>query len=278
MIHRPPLKYFGGKWRLAPWIISHFPPHQAYVEPFGGSAAVLLRKNPSPFEVYNDIDGEVVNFFKMLREKTEELIREIELTPWSREEQRLSFEECNDPIERARRFYVRSWQTHGGPRTQWSSGWRYHYRINASSKPPNSVRHWNDMSNLWKTVERIKNVQIECDDAFSVIGRFDGDETLFYVDPPYLPETRSKKWRDKAYKYEMTTEEHTRLAEALRSVKGMVVLSGYPSDKYKDMFPEWEVRQKTSLADKAIITQECLWLSPSVSRGIQQPSLFGTKG
>ena len=114
-VTRPPIRYHGGKFRIASWVISHFPAHECYVEPFGGGAGVLLQKTPAPFEVLNDLDGEVVNFFRVLRERPGELVRVIQLTPWSREEQRLSFEPASDPLERARRFYVRSWQTHGGP-------------------------------------------------------------------------------------------------------------------------------------------------------------------
>lgn len=111
---RPALRYFGGKWRLAPWIISHFPEHTCYVEPFAGGASVLLRKPESKVEVLNDLDGEVVNFWRVLREQTEAFIRAVELTPFSREEASLAYQVADDPLERARRLFIRSWQQRGG--------------------------------------------------------------------------------------------------------------------------------------------------------------------
>lgn len=120
----PALRYFGGKWRLAKWIISHFPAHNCYVEPYGGGGSVLLRKEPSPFEVYNDLDSGLVSFFRLLRERPEDLIRAIELTPYSREEFMRAYEHSEDPLESARRLFVRSWQGYGGPRHQSSTGWK----------------------------------------------------------------------------------------------------------------------------------------------------------
>ena len=102
---RTALRYYGGKWNLAPWIIKHFPPHINYIEPCGGAASVLLRKPRSTIETYNDLDGNVVNFFRVLRDNPDELIRKIQLTPYAREEYNLSRVPCDDPIERARRFY-----------------------------------------------------------------------------------------------------------------------------------------------------------------------------
>ncbi|RPI64507.1 MAG: DNA adenine methylase, partial [Planctomycetaceae bacterium] len=142
-ITRPALRYFGGKFRLSTrWIIPQFPPHTCYVEPFGGAMGVLLNKVPAMFEVYNDLDGEVVNFFRMLRERPNELIRAIELTPYSRMEQVLSFNptEGVDDLERARRLYVRCWQSHGGGRTQWRTGWRYQVNNHRGKR---TIDDWN---------------------------------------------------------------------------------------------------------------------------------------
>ncbi len=109
---RPPLRFHGGKFRIRDWILSFFPPHEVFVEPFGGGASIILSKQPARFEVYNDLDSEVINFFRILREQRDELIEMIQLTPWSREEQQAAFEPVGDPLERARRLYVRAWQTH----------------------------------------------------------------------------------------------------------------------------------------------------------------------
>lgn len=139
---RPLMRYFGGKWRCAPWIIRHFPPHTCYVEPFAGAGSVLLRKEPSTYEYLNDRDGEVVNLFNMLRTRTEEFIRAVELTPFSRAELKLAYQPHPDPMERARRLYVRAWQARGGPREQWNTGWRYQITI---ARGKGVTHDWSDV-------------------------------------------------------------------------------------------------------------------------------------
>jgi DNA adenine methylase len=257
-VKRPPLNYFGGKFRLAPWILGYFPDHKIYVEPFGGGGSVLLRKQPSYHEIYNDLDGEVVNFFKVLRERPNELLRSIRLTPYSREEQRMSFIPANDELERARRMYVRAWQTHGGGRTQWSSGWRYEIGLARGTR---QIENWNDIAGLQGVIDRLKTIQIENDDAFHVITRFDTSETLFYCDPPYLPITRSERWKEKTYFFEMTVDDHVRLAELLNNVKGMVVLSGYDSELYRDLYAGWEMHAKTARTNYQNTKVECVWIN-----------------
>jgi len=207
-VTRPALRYFGGKFRLAPWIIQQFPVHTCYVEPFGGAMGILLRKEPSVFEVYNDLDGEVVNFFKVLRDHPDELLRAIELTPYSREEQKLAFEPTDGlpDLERARRLYVRCWQSHGGGRTQWHTGWRY--QVN-NTRGRSTLVDWDQTDHLWAIVNRLKLVQIECDDAIRIIERYDRPDTLFYVDPPYLMSTRSIRWGKKAYTCELDEDPKT---------------------------------------------------------------------
>lgn len=202
----------------------------------------------------------MVNFFRVLRDRPGELIRAIELTPYSREEQRLSFEPAEDDLERARRLYVRSWQSHGGGRTQWRTGWRYE---KSDSRGTRCRRDWNKTDYLNAVVARLKNVQIENDDAFDVIKRFDTPKTLFYLDPPYLPSTRSIRWRKKAYQFEMTEEEHIELSELLHTVKGMVILSGKPSALYDELYPDWQTAQRETTTDFQSRTTECLWISPN---------------
>ena len=264
-VTRPALRYFGAKYRLAPWIIGHMPPHVCYCEPFGGGANVLLRKPASTYEVYNDIDGEVVNFFRVLRERTADLVQAIQLTPHSREEQRLSFEPCDDPFERARRLYVRSWQSYGGCRTQWRSGWRYSVRQSAHKAV---TRSWGETDHLWPIVARLKQVQIEHDDALKVIARFDDPGTLYYCDPPYLAETRSRRWRYKAYTHECDEAYHRALAERLQAVEGLVLLSGYDAPLYRELYPGWEVATMRAHTDFASQTTECLWISPRTTQAL----------
>ncbi len=266
-IKRPVLNYFGAKYRLAPWIVSFFPAHEIYVEPFGGGGSVILAKQPSYHEIYNDLDGEVVNFFKMLRDRPDELIKAIQLTPFSREEQKMSFINAPDDLERARRMYVRAWMTHGGGRTQWSSGWRYDKSFVRGSR---MIENWNDISGLQMVIERLKTIQIENDDAFKVILRFDSPEALFYCDPPYLPITRSERWKEKTYFFEMTEADHVHLAELLNQVKGMVVLSGYDSDLYRSLYKGWEMHAKTARTNYQNYKVECLWINQNaINRSFQ---------
>lgn len=268
-ITRPALRYYGGKWRIARWIISHFPPHVAYCEPFAGAASVLLHKAPSVLEVYNDSDHVVVTFFRVLRERTEELIRAIQLTPYARAEVKHAYQACDDEVEAARRFYVRAWQSRGGPRAQWGTGWRYQRQDNRGKRV---IGDWNDTDHLWRIVARLKQVQLECGPADEVIQRFDSPDTLYYCDPPYLAETRSESWSRRGYAQEMTDDDHRRLAGVLHQARGMVLLSGYRSSLYADLYRDWPVVTRETQTDNpaAGMRTECLWLSPAAAaRGRQ---------
>lgn len=272
---RPALRYFGGKWRLGEWIIGQFPPHECYVEPFGGAASVLLQKRPARVEVYNDLDREVVAFFKVLREQPAELVRSLVLTPYAREELEAAFAPAPpdmSEVERARRLFVRSWQGRGGGRTTWRSGWRYQ---RSASLQTSIVEDWADNLRLLGHAERFRHVQIESDPALEVIARYDSPETLFYCDPPYLPETRSGRWASNGYAHEMTAEDHAELLERLRGARGMVVLSGYPSALYDELLPGWRRLERAAQAEGSNrssrpLRTEVLWISPNaVSRGYQ---------
>ena len=226
----PALRYHGAKWKIAPWIIKHFPPHTTYVEVFGGSAGVLLRKPSSPVEVFNDLDGEVVNFFRVLREQPEALARAVAFTPYARAELDAAWEPTDDPLEAARRFAVRSWMSIGGPTAQWKTGFRYR-----RADPSQPWLQWNRLPEiLVATARRLKSVIIEQADYPRILRRYDTSNTLFYCDPPYLGDTRSRwgKFRA-AYRFEFTDADHVALAEALHQVRGMVVLSGYAHPLYE---------------------------------------------
>jgi len=265
-IRRPALRYFGGKFRIAPWILSHFPAHEVYVEPFGGGAGVLLRKMPSEIEVYNDLDGDVVNFFQVLRERPEDLIRAIDLTPWSRDEFFTSLQACDDPLERARRLYVRSWQGIGG-KLYHRTGWRLDKNTRRGCP---MVDDWSKIEYLWEVASRWKEIYLEHDDACRVIEKLDSSETLVYLDPPYLSSTRNISWARCAYAHEMTDDDHRRLGEVARSLQGMVIISGYPSELYEDLYGDWlKVTTETrhSFGGRAV---ESLWISPAAqARGRQ---------
>jgi DNA adenine methylase len=235
------ITYYGGKGKSWRHIIPHFPPHRTYVEPFGGAANVLLNKLPSPVEVYNDIDSNLVTIFRVLRDSPDELRRALELTPYSREE----FVRCLGPldglddVEKARRLIVRYRQTFSGKGQKAAPG-QWSYSATQSSRGmAGRVSGWLSTIDevLPSVAERFRMVQIENLPWQEIIRRYDTPETLFYCDPPYLLSTRNGCV---GYKYEMTVEEHRELAEALNSVKGHVVLSGYASPEYDEWYRGWE--------------------------------------
>lgn len=257
-IQRPVLHYLGSKWTIAPWVISHFPVHTTYVESFGGGAAVLLRKPVSPVEVYNDLDHAVVSFWRILRSRPHEMVAAIEGTPWAREEYAQAWEPCGDELESARRFFVRSWMSYMGA-TDRPNGWK----VNARTKNGH-IPLWGREERLLEVAERWRQVQIEHDNAQAVIRRFDGPETLHYCDPPYLPETRTS---GTGYVCEMDVEAHRQLLDLLLSVKGKVVVSGYPNALYERELVErgWrQVERQSRTRDPKATRRECLWIKPSV--------------
>ena len=268
-MNRPALRYHGGKWKLAPWIIQNFPAHTCYVEPFGGGANVLLRKSPSFIEVYNDLNGMAVNFFRVLRERPDEFMRVIELTPYSRQEFVEAQQPADDPLEQARRFYVWAWQGRGRAGVEEPGGWRFMSRDTRGKTP---VHDWTNNQHLWQLVHRLRMVQIENDDALSVLARFDGPKTLHYVDPPYVQSSRGARWGTSAYLFEYTDAQHRELAQVLRGLTGAVVLSGYPSALYDELYGDWVRIERPGQVDNAKKrdTIECLW----ISRNIGQMSLL----
>lgn len=254
----PPLRYTGAKWQIADWIIAQFPLHDVYVEPFCGSAAVFFRKYRSPVEVLNDLDGDIVNFFEVLRTRTDELVCAIELTPYAREEYQLAFEPCDDPFERARRFYVAVWQSFGGTLIH-KSGWRHHKH--AKQRSP-VVDTWRRLDGIMDAAHRLKDAQIDKLPAIECIQRYDSPNTLFYVDPPYVMASRQGKGR-RRYRYEMNDADHRALAAALHETAGMVLLSGYASDLYEALYADWLRVEKASTTNGNHGSTEVLWLSPS---------------
>lgn len=258
---RPALRYFGGKWKIAPWIIQHFPAHTTYVEPYGGAASVLLRKPPAPIEVYNDIYSEVVNFFTVLREHTEKLIHAITLTPYSRAEFVAAQQPATSPLERARRFYIWSWQGRGRPGITEPGGWRFMARLSRSQTP---AHDWHNNGHLWTVAARLKQVHIEHDTAQNIITRYDSPETLFYIDPPYPLEVRSQRWT-KAYTHEMTDNDHHELAQLLHTIQGAAIISSKPSSLYDNLYPNYQTATKTAIvtgANGGKPVTEKLWISP----------------
>lgn len=255
----PLLRYIGGKHKLADWIIEQMPPHGVYVEPFSGGAAVLFRKSLSKVEVVNDKFLDLINFFKVLRDQPNALIRAIDLTPFARAEYELAYIPSDDPLESARRFYVKVWQSFSGYAGK-KSGWRMqrdpHNRGTAITK------EWSRLASLDKVAQRLKHILIECDDALPIIERYDNPETLFYVDPPYVLSTRSTGGQRARYEHEMSDADHIQLSEKLHQVKGMVLLSGYDCPLYRDSYRDWDVRHKSMTTNGNSQAMESLWISP----------------
>lgn len=259
-IARPILRYPGGKFLLAPWIIEHFPPHRVYTEAFGGAASVLLQKTRSYAEVYNDLDGEVVNLFRVLQDEkqAEKLQIRLELTPFSREEFKLSYEKSDDPVTQAQRTIIRSFMGFG---SDGAAGRPTGFRANSNRSGTTPAHDWMVWpETLWQYVERLSGVVIENRPAIELLQQHDSAETLHYVDPPYPLSTR----HGKMYRHEMTDDDHELLAEVLHSLGGgMVVLSGYDSDLYARHFGGWKQVRRNSYADGARERVEVLWFNPA---------------
>lgn len=271
-VTRPLLQYHGAKFRIAPWIISYFPPHRVYCEPYGGGGGVLLRKEPAEVEIWNDLNDDVVNLFCVLRDKSKavELLKNLALTPYSREEFKLSYLPCNEDVERARRIIVRSFFSVGtDAATTWrKSGFRTYTNLEKIGKAP--VQVWKNYPDaLAAIIERIQGrVIIENRDALKIIRQHDSADTLFYCDPPYPFSTRADKGAD--YSHEMTDEQHREMATVLHSCVGNIVLSGYPCDLYdRELFPDWHrVERETIVGStksnkegKKRVSIEVLWMN-----------------
>jgi DNA adenine methylase len=267
--YKPILKYPGAKWNMADWIVKHFPSHTHYLEPYCGSAAVFFNKPQSKHEILGDLNGSLINLFSVLREQGEELARRIDLTPWSEAEYE-SFEKdydsCDDPIENARRFLIRSWQAHGGTIYQ-VSGWK-HNGLRGKAYP---TRLWRKLpERLIAAADRLKDAEIRNRPALELISYYDDPECLIYADPPYLLSTRSRKY----YRFEMTEAEHVLLLNALNAHSGSVVLSGYAHPLYDSRLTHWYRFTTLSTTEHGNIREEVLWLNPKATRE-RQLSLFG---
>jgi DNA adenine methylase len=256
-VRRPLLRWHGGKWLLAPWVIGHMPAHRVYVEPFGGAASVLMRKPRSYAEIYNDLDDDVVNLFRVLRSpQADELVRQIRLTPFAASEFAAAYMPTDCAVERARRLIVRSFQGFGSNGVHKKTG----FRSNSNRSGTTPAHDWaNYPDALAQIIDRLTGVCVLCRDAKEVMAAHDGPETLHYVDPPYVFATRTDGNAD--YAHELTDEDHRALLAFLRTLKGRVILSGYPSEIYEEALPGWRRVQRKALADGATERTEVLWMN-----------------
>ena len=276
---RPVLRYHGGKWMLAPWIIEHFPPHRIYTEAYGGAASVLIRKpRASLVEVYNDMDGEIVSLFRILREpESAGRLREVlRATPFARDEFFLAYQPSDDVLEQARRTVVRSFFGFGSDS---ASGATTGFRANGNRQTAHPAKDWGNYPDALEAfTKRLRGVVIENRAAVEIIQQHDEPATLHYCDPPYVHETRSEYTlrTGKGYRHEMTEADHRALGEVLHGVAGMVVLSGYAGALYDELYADWEVRTRRALADGGQERIEALWLNPACAEALarQQPRLI----
>jgi DNA adenine methylase len=265
------LKYPGSKWSMTDWIISNFPPgyeEMTYLEPFFGSGAIFFGKNRSKIETINDLDGNVVNLFKVIREQPDELAKLIDLTPWSRQEYKQSYEMTGDSLEDARRFMVRTWMAIG-TKTSDITGWRNNIKPGDSG-----VSRWTRLtesimlaSNRLKC-SKSKLVQIENMPAVKLIERYNRPYVFIYCDPPYVLSTRSKR----IYKCEMTNDDHVELLKALINHPGPVMISGYQNDIYENLLQGWYKETNKSFCEKGKAATEVIWMNYEPPQ--QQLSLF----
>ena len=249
------LKYPGSKWRIANWIIEKMPEHHSYLEPYFGSGAVFFNKAPSNIETINDIDSDITNLFNVIRENTDELLRKVVMTPYSRKEYDNAFIATteDDNIESARKFLIRCWQGIGS-NNKYKSGWKNDVQ---GRERAYAVKNWYELpEKITEIVDRLKTVQIENRPAVELIKRFNSEKVLIYADPPYLTSTRKRN----IYKYEMTDQEHEELLKVLLKHKGPVIISGYDNEMYNEYLKTWEKYQINNLAEHGIKRVETLWI------------------
>lgn len=260
------VKYPGAKWALADWIIDHLPPHHSYLEPFFGSGAVLFNKPRSHIETVNDLDGQVVNLFRWIRDDPQQLAEAVRWTPYAREEYCAAY--CDpdgaNSLRRAVDFYIRLMMGHGFRTTGEQVGWK---RDVAARERAYAAESWRVApETIKRAAERLRGVQIECRPALELIRAFNDPRVLIYTDPPYLLSTR----HGKQYRHEMTDIDHHELLAALRDHRGPVLLSGYDSALYQKELRDWYREERAALAQDSTPRREVLWMNfePSVQEAL----------
>jgi DNA adenine methylase len=256
--------WYGGKYSHLDWLLPLLPACHHYCEPFGGSAAVLINREPAPVETYNDVDGGAVNFFRVLRDKPDQLVRAIGLTPFSREEFYLAVNK--DPgkrsdVERARMFFVRARQTRTGLAQTASLGRWANCKNTSRAGMSGAVSRWlGSVETLADVALRLLRVQIENRPATDVIALYDSKQTLFYCDPPYVHSSRGDK---NAYGFELDDYGHSQLAKVLNNCRGKVAVSGYRCTLMDDLYNGWRRVDAPAKNCHSIkkLRQEVLWMN-----------------
>lgn len=269
---RPVMRYHGGKYRLASWIVSHLPAARVRVDAFAGAASVTLAAPRAPVEVINDLSDDVVTVFRVLRDPALalRLAEALRLTPWSRTEFDAASEPTDDAIETARRVIFRSYAGFGGGANRtYNTGFRA-VCLTQNSHP---VLAWSGYADaIPRFTARLRGVVIEKRDALDLLSDFDNPDTLFYLDPPYLPETRrAATKRDPVYAYDMTRADHVTLLDRVTDpgLQAMIVLSGYPAPLYDSVLAGWHRVTRSARADGGAPRVECLWLNPAAIEALE---------
>lgn len=252
------LRYHGGKHKIADWIISKMPEHKCYVEPFGGGASVLLKKNPVITEVYNDLDKEVFNVFRTIRENYDELARRISMTLYSKEDFQLSFEKSDDPIETARRFLIQSRMSISTGRSNNST---FRTTINKDDYHSNPLTLFNLTETLYLTRQRMSRVIIENTDAFTMFEKYDLPGTLWFLDPPYINHTRTYKSIKYGYTHNLSDHDHETLCKVIRTLKGKVIICNYENDIYNTLLEDWTKDSCRGFTNSSRKTTETIWMN-----------------
>jgi len=253
---KPVLKYPGAKNRIAPWILEHMPMDiEVYVEPFFGGGAIFFAKPPSRIETINDLDGRVVNFFRVAREKPEQLAQALRLTPFSRQEYNATYKprEGRTDIEEARIFAVQCWQGFGCS-NNYHNGWR----SSQQKTSPHCTKEWGALPDrIIEVSKRLMNAQIECLPAVELVQRYNTSDVFLYVDPPYLSNTR----KGYLYRHEMADKDHEELLHLLVNHPGRILISGYQSDMYDEHLTGWSKEQKRTQAEGGLSRTETIWMN-----------------
>lgn len=250
------VKYPGSKWSLAGWIISFFPEHHSYLEPFFGSGAVFFNKPRSNIETVNDLDGNVVNLFEWVKRDPERLAHEIYWTPYARQVYEDAYAaEPEDSLGRAVNFYIKLNMGYGFRTNGEKVGWKND--VQGRERAYASLDWCSLPEKIMQAAERLRGVQIENRPAVEVIRRFNSPRVLVYADPPYVLGAR----HGKQYRHEMDDRDHRELLEVLLEHRGPALISGYDTDLYRDMLKGWHREERCSRSQSGRRKREILWMN-----------------
>lgn len=250
------LRYPGSKWRIADQLVSNIPEHKSYLEPYFGSGAVLFNKPPSPIETINDLDDDVINLFQCIRDHSQQLAAMIAAIPYSRKVYDSQFSIVSkDPVDKACAFLIKCWQGYVFKTSGIKTGWK---RDKTGRERAYNLSNWYHLPEwIEEIAERLRNIQIEHKPALDLIREFDSPDSFFYLDPPYLLNTRSAK----QYQHEMTEEDHIQLLETIVHCSAQIMISGYDTPLYNDYLHTWDTLRIPNQTTSGVIREEIVWMN-----------------